>query len=811
MFVNQRVLGFLVLLCVTAGLWADESIAVTPSIQTGAESNHLMLLKSDGTLWAWGSNQCSELGLGDTASRWVPRQIKALHHVIAMAAGEAHSVALKADGTVWTWGCNYYGQLGTGDLDRRSIPVQVPNLTHIVSVAAASGYTLAVDSTGHVWSWGINDSGQLGDDAPTNRNQPRQLSSIERVISVAAGYKHVLALTTDGSVWSWGNGDALGQGDVTAPITPHRIDSLQEIKSIAAGQYHSLAVRADGGLWAWGLGTNGSLCLGQPAGNRKFPSLVKDVNNIVAAAAGTDHSLLLQKDGRLLACGGNNFGQLGLGDRVNRYSPVVISALDNVVALTTGYWDSFALRSDGSGWSFGANFRGTLGLGDKEVRLLPAQIDASHHVATTLSPAIVDFGDVPRGSTSAYSTIDFSVNSGAMTLDFNPDHFARSGLLRMLKYKAGSCGSSSATLRQDSDGSCNFSLSDNAAASWGLRRSLLTIPNDSTLVKAIIIAAQAKLNGGVLWLDSFTDMDFGAQLPLSQTDKTYTFINRGNANVNISSVSLNGEGFFIQADNCSSMTLNPHKSCAVTVRFSPANTGPLTADLSAHSNDPVNPVLSTQLKGGYGPLLQVNPGTVDFGTAELGSIQTAHVIVSNAGNAVLTVTSLSLVSSQISILNDHCSGMSVAASNHCDFDIQYLASLGGAQFAKLGIVSDDDERATIVVDVSAIGNAPQLQVPYLLSFGGVVIGQYADRDLQLGNLGNQPLSLYKKTVSKLPFSLIADNCPAVLLPAATCQVTLRYTPTQRGPRSTSLIVDSNDPNVPAKSIVLSGWTKSAKQ
>jgi len=76
---------------------------------------HVLALKNDGTVWAWGSNSDGQLGTGTNlnyASQ--PAQVTTLTDVVAISSGGYHSLALKSDGTVWAWGSNLYGGLGTG-------------------------------------------------------------------------------------------------------------------------------------------------------------------------------------------------------------------------------------------------------------------------------------------------------------------------------------------------------------------------------------------------------------------------------------------------------------------------------------------------------------------------------------------------------------------------------------------------------------------------------------------------------------------------------------------------------------------------
>lgn len=65
-----------------------------------------------------------------------PDNLGFLTDVASISAGRYHSVVLKNDGTVWAWGWNYYGELGDGTTVQRTTPVQVSGLNNIISVSA---------------------------------------------------------------------------------------------------------------------------------------------------------------------------------------------------------------------------------------------------------------------------------------------------------------------------------------------------------------------------------------------------------------------------------------------------------------------------------------------------------------------------------------------------------------------------------------------------------------------------------------------------------------------------------------------------
>jgi alpha-tubulin suppressor-like RCC1 family protein len=98
----------------TAHLTAKPVPGLSGVVDMHAGREHVVALKSDGTVWAWGKDNFGMVGDGTTTARKVPVQVSGLSNVVAVTTGHYHSMALKADGTVWAWGQNRYGQLGLG-------------------------------------------------------------------------------------------------------------------------------------------------------------------------------------------------------------------------------------------------------------------------------------------------------------------------------------------------------------------------------------------------------------------------------------------------------------------------------------------------------------------------------------------------------------------------------------------------------------------------------------------------------------------------------------------------------------------------
>ena len=108
-----------------------------------------MGVKTDGTLWAWGNNGSGQLGQnivnspGPSGGISSPVQIPGTSWDISSTIKysplrSSSSFAIKTDGTLWAWGSSSYGKLGLSNVTTvYSSPVQIPG-TNWISVVSGS-------------------------------------------------------------------------------------------------------------------------------------------------------------------------------------------------------------------------------------------------------------------------------------------------------------------------------------------------------------------------------------------------------------------------------------------------------------------------------------------------------------------------------------------------------------------------------------------------------------------------------------------------------------------------------------------------
>ena len=161
--------------------------ALTTWLNISCGSYQSFALKTDGTLWSWGSANRGALGLGNTTYYSSPKQIGALTNWLKIAsAGYSVCGAIKTDGTLWIWGSNNAGQLGLGNMTNYSSPKQVGSLTNW-SQASITATAKAIKTDGTLWTWGYNGEGQLGLNNTTGYSSPKQVGVLTTWTTIAPG------------------------------------------------------------------------------------------------------------------------------------------------------------------------------------------------------------------------------------------------------------------------------------------------------------------------------------------------------------------------------------------------------------------------------------------------------------------------------------------------------------------------------------------------------------------------------------------------------------------------------------------------
>ena len=356
---------------------------LTGMAEVSAGTFNFIARRQSGGAVGWGDNEQGQLGDGTTLPQAAPVPVAGLAQAAALAVGDKVSYATLADGSVRGWGSNRTGMLTVAREERFSTPLVVRGIDGVTAVAAGYDYSLALRADGTVWGWGANHLAQLGDGTTTPRSVPVQVTGVSGVTAICAGVNLSAALRSDGTVWTWGyvrqglDGSYFTEAGRRAIVMP----GLADVVDIACGSAHLLARRRDGSVWAFGYNGEGQLGRGTTTLFESVPAPVTGLAGIVAIAGSYERAFAVSGDGSVFAWGsGAGFAidvpMLGDGLRTSRSTPIRIPGINDAVSIASARHDNhtIVLRRDGSLLAWGTNFSGELGDGTVELRGTPVKV-----------------------------------------------------------------------------------------------------------------------------------------------------------------------------------------------------------------------------------------------------------------------------------------------------------------------------------------------------------------------------------------------------------------------------------------------------
>ena len=343
---------------------------------------------SQGQLWGWGSNSDGNLGDNTTTARSSPVQTVAGGiNWKQVAGGYRSSTAIKTDGTLWGWGSNGDGQLGDNTLTSKSSPVQtVSGGTNWRQVSCFRFHTAAIKTDGTLWIWGDNASGQLGTNNITDRSSPVQtVSGGTNWKQVSCGGSHTGAIKTDGTLWMWGaHYDGELGNNATAGYPNARSSPVQTVsggtnwKLVSCGTNHTGSIKTDGTLWMWGGNGDGQLGDNTLTSKSSPVQTVAGGTNWKQVSCGNIYTGAIKTDGTLWMWGDGVSGKLGNLNTIDRSSPVqTVSAGTNWRQVSCGYSTTGAIKTDGTLWMWGLGTSGELGDNTRVTKSSPVQTIAA--------------------------------------------------------------------------------------------------------------------------------------------------------------------------------------------------------------------------------------------------------------------------------------------------------------------------------------------------------------------------------------------------------------------------------------------------
>ena len=264
-------------------------------------------------------------------------------NAIEVSQGGNTSYVLLSSGAILCSGKDDYSQLGDNNSSSYKNYSKVHysagyDGTNAVKLAqSCTGNSMgAILDTGQLIVWGHNHQGQLGDGSQTNRDLPIQPTISAgydgtNAVDIGIGGDTCTVLLNNGKVICagygyWGQMANGGHGRHTTFIEMNTASSDYDgtnAVAIACGAATNWILLDTGALVSCGFNNHGNLGIGVIDGTRRTTLLNVnqaggyDGTNAIAVQAGYYHVVVLLNNGKILTCGLNEDGQLGVNSTTN--------------------------------------------------------------------------------------------------------------------------------------------------------------------------------------------------------------------------------------------------------------------------------------------------------------------------------------------------------------------------------------------------------------------------------------------------------------------------------------------------------------
>lgn len=237
--------------------------------QVAAGFEFACAILDDDSLYCWGANPEGQLAQNEgyppvVGSR--PLRVGTDNDWTKVAPGQGHACAIRAPGTLWCWGRNSDSELGLGagaEIQYRT-PVRVGTASDWVDVEAGQDTTCGVRADGSLWCWGANTFGQTGTAPSAPITAPRRVGTDVDWARVSVDTFSACARKTTGAVFCMGRNveGQLGVGDTADRSSPTRAGMESDWTEIVLGRFHTCARKASGLIACTGANDRGQLGVG---------------------------------------------------------------------------------------------------------------------------------------------------------------------------------------------------------------------------------------------------------------------------------------------------------------------------------------------------------------------------------------------------------------------------------------------------------------------------------------------------------------------------------------------------------------------
>jgi len=302
--------------------------------------------------------------------------------------------------------------------------------------------------------------------------------------------------------------------------------------------------------------------------------------------------------------------------------------------------------------------------------------------------------------------------------------------------------------------------------------------------------------------------NFGNVCIGSFNDKILGLSNSGNERLIVTNITSSSAEFLVPSVLSYPLIIEAGNSLQVPIRLQPTSFGPKSATITVFSNNPNGPKL-VEVSGTANPprLVTLIANAGNFGSICIGSFMDKMITLSNSGYCPLTISGINSSSAEFIVANVLSYPITIEAGDSLQVPIRFEPASLGAKSGTITITSDDPDGVKRL-DVSGNVPAGKLVVTGSTCIGGVKACCLGERTISICNVGDCKLHVTSVAFKRKNkhWKLVNNPFPATLHPGSCLSVLIRYKATEKCPRSCELVITSDDPDTPVKTLDVMAYT-----
>jgi hypothetical protein len=246
----------------------------------------------------------------------------------------------------------------------------------------------------------------------------------------------------------------------------------------------------------------------------------------------------------------------------------------------------------------------------------------------------------------------------------------------------------------------------------------------------------------------------------------------------------------------------------IPIRFAPLSLGAKAGTITIFSSDPASPHIVRVRGDAPAPRLSLAiADSGNFGKVCVGRFADEPLVLNSNGHCPVTVFGVTSSSGAFLAPEVLAFPLAIGPGDSLALPIRFAPTAFGPAAGTITVTSSDPG-SPHTIKVSGDAPAGRLVVTGSLCFGGVKACCRAERTISICNMGACPLDVTSVAFKrKNPhWKLINNPFPATLPPGACLGLVIRYKATEKCPIACELVITSDDPVTPVKTLDVMAYT-----